>query len=217
MPPSINRVSARYECHLSVGDSGGGLFVQEAGVWKLAGIHYAVDGPFATDSAGSNLFNGALFDARGFYVDNGAGGWQLFGSGPVPVPSGFYSTQIAARLPWILSVITPDADEDGDGLPDLAEYAFGSSPLIPSPEAVPVVSVVPDGPDQFLAISFTKPNAVTRPQLHRRSLRAICRPGTAATTFTTLVSMSIRAPPIASPFATTPRSPPTPNASSACA
>ncbi len=152
-----------YECHLSVGDSGGGLFLQEDGIWKLAGIHYAVDGPFATDNAGSNLFNGSLFDARGFYVDNGAGGWQLFAPNPAPnpVPSGFYSTQVSARLPWILSVISPDADDDGDGLADLAEYAFGSSPVIPSPAAVPSLSVVPSGPDQFLAISFTKPNAVT--------------------------------------------------------
>ena len=34
------------ECHLSVGDSGGGMFVLENGLWRLAGIHLAVDGPF---------------------------------------------------------------------------------------------------------------------------------------------------------------------------
>jgi hypothetical protein len=150
-----------YECHLSVGDSGGGLFIQESGIWKLAGIHYAVDGPFSVNSSGTPAFDEALFDGRGFYVPDGAGGWQLFGSGSNAVPSGFYSSQVSARLGWILSVISPTADDDGDGLPDLAEYAFGSSPVTASPDAVPVASIVQSGPDQFLAISYTQPNAVT--------------------------------------------------------
>jgi hypothetical protein len=150
-----------FECHLSVGDSGGGLFILDGGVWKLAGVHYAVDGPFALDSTGANAFDAAVFDARGLYVPASGGGWQIIPNGPVAAPTGFYSSQVSARLPWILSVISPSADEDGDGLADLAEYAFGSSPLTPSPAAVPAVSLVQSNLEQYLAISFTKPNAVT--------------------------------------------------------
>lgn len=176
-----------YECHLSVGDSGGGLFIQESGAWKLAGIHYAVDGPFALDSTGANAFEAALFDSRGFYEPAPGGGWQIIPNGPVAVPTGFYSTQISARLPWILSVITPNADDDGDGLPDLAEYALGSSPLTPSPEALPAVSVVPAGADQFIAITFTKPNAVTDLS-YIVEVSADLQSWNSGATFTTLVS-----------------------------
>ena len=35
------------ECDFSSGDSGGAVFINDAGVWKLAGINYAVDGDLA--------------------------------------------------------------------------------------------------------------------------------------------------------------------------
>jgi hypothetical protein len=54
------------ESHLSAGDSGGALFIQEGGVWKLAGINYAVDDLYL-DEFGNGLFDAAVFDARGFY------------------------------------------------------------------------------------------------------------------------------------------------------
>ncbi|MEP6698417.1 MAG: hypothetical protein ABJB09_01680 [Verrucomicrobiota bacterium] len=107
------------ESHLSVGDSGGAAFVQEDGVWKLAGIHYAVDGPFYIDASGNGGFNGALFDARGFYVSDDANPpvYTLI-SGPNPVPTGFYSTRVSSRLAWIYSVILPSP---ATRLPDPAQ------------------------------------------------------------------------------------------------
>lgn len=149
-----------YECHLSVGDSGGGLFIQESGVWKLAGIHYAVDGPFYDTPTTMNQIFATLFDMRGFYVDDGNGGRTLV-SGSGPQPSGFYSTQISARLGWILSHTSPLEDPDGDGLPNLAEYAFGSNPLDANSGARPVVSMVQAGVDQFLAVTYSRPTSTS--------------------------------------------------------
>ena len=51
------------ECHFPSGDSGGAVFIQDAGTWKLAGINYAVDGHFYTDSSGAGQFDAALFEA----------------------------------------------------------------------------------------------------------------------------------------------------------
>lgn len=149
-----------YECQLSVGDSGGGLFIQESGVWKLAGIHYAVDGPFYDAPTGGSGFDAALFDMRGYYFDDGIGGRTLI-SGPGPLPSAFYSTQISGRLGWILSVTNPVDDPDGDGLTNLAEYAFGSNPVESRSAANPVVAMVQSSPDTYLAITYTRPKSTT--------------------------------------------------------
>ncbi len=89
------------ECHLSVGDSGGAVFLDDGGIWKLAGINYDVDG-FSTGPNGIGSFLAALFDERGFYDDN-----HHFVSGSKPVPSGFYATRISSRMEWIDSVVEP--------------------------------------------------------------------------------------------------------------
>lgn len=89
------------EAHISGGDSGGGVFINDSGVWKLAGVNYDVD-TFSSSSKGGGDYNAALFDERGTYDANGA-----LISGPAPVPSGFYATRISSRFDWILSVIAP--------------------------------------------------------------------------------------------------------------
>ncbi len=91
------------ECHLSAGDSGGAAFINDAGIWKLAGINYAVDGPLYTDSAGNGAFTAALFDARGFFAEENGNYVEI--TGPTAVPTSFYPTRISRRLPWIASVL----------------------------------------------------------------------------------------------------------------
>lgn len=88
------------ECHLSSGDSSGAVFISDGGVWKLAGINYAVDGPFSTNSSGSNAFQAALLDMRGLYVSDG--GWTLVPLHPPPAkPSSFYASRVSAHLGWL--------------------------------------------------------------------------------------------------------------------
>src|SRR5664279_3115326 len=55
------------ECDLSVGDSSGGMFIENGTTWELAGIHYAVAGPFSYDGSSTDAFNAALVDLRGLY------------------------------------------------------------------------------------------------------------------------------------------------------
>lgn len=110
------------ECHLSSGDSGGAAFIDDGGVWKLAGINYAIDDGFYMQPDATTVFNGALFDLRGFYVRSGGGFMQIDLNGP-PVPTSFYPTRISTKLSWIYRVIDPTGDYDGDGRPNLLQYA----------------------------------------------------------------------------------------------
>jgi hypothetical protein len=90
------------EAHLSVGDSGGAVFVLNEGTnqWELAGINLAVDGPFSTSSSGTNPFNAAMFDTTGLFVEGDQGNWVT-----APNPSAFYATEIAPREGFINSVV----------------------------------------------------------------------------------------------------------------
>jgi hypothetical protein len=90
------------EAHLANGDSGGGVFVDDGGVWKLAGINYDVDGPTYTGPEGTGAFYAAIFDQRGFYGRDG----KSIGGG-TPVPTGFFASRISPRVGWIDSVIEP--------------------------------------------------------------------------------------------------------------
>ena len=93
------------ESHLSSGDSGGAVFLNDGGVWKLAGINYAVDDLFATASSDTE-FTAAVFDARGYYQSDGENPptfTQI--TGETPVPTGFYASRISSELAWICSKI----------------------------------------------------------------------------------------------------------------
>ena len=96
------------ECHLSIGDSGGGMFVLEEGLWKLAGIHYAVDGPFRF-LATTVGFNAALFD-RGGMEEFADGVWTAVTDKAADLPSAFYSSKIAASLEWLRENVGPEVD-----------------------------------------------------------------------------------------------------------
>ena len=126
------------EAHLSGGDSGGATFIQEGGVWKLAGINYAIDGPFSTDGTDATAFHAAFFDASQFYYKSSNDPpAYTFIPGPGPVPSGFYATRISSRTGWIYSVTDPVGDVDSDGIPNLAEYAQQLDPAAADVSQVP--------------------------------------------------------------------------------
>ena len=188
------------EAHLSAGDSGGGVFILQAGLWRLAGINYAVDDLFTAPDA-STQFTAAIFDARGYYEENDDGSFTL-AAGDANVPTCFYCTQVSARLAWIQSVtgsdptvlpaesfgdwqsayFTPDqladdtvsgpnADPDGDGVPNLLEFAFNLDPTFPQPavmttgtglSGLPLIQLASVGDsDQRLTVEFVRRTAAS--------------------------------------------------------
>jgi len=94
------------ESHLSSGDSGGSVFIQDAGVWKLAGINYAVDGDWDTnDTTGDGTsFRAALTDAGGFYNGSDGSGWTLIDDEVEDIPSQFYASRISAQVDSINAI-----------------------------------------------------------------------------------------------------------------
>ena len=52
------------EAQLSVGDSGGGVFINDGAGWKLAGINYAADGTYSFGMADSRIRSGPLRPRR---------------------------------------------------------------------------------------------------------------------------------------------------------
>src|SRR5688572_8831505 len=99
------------EAMLSGGDSSGAAFIEDAGTWKLAGINYAVDGPYNTSPTGSG-FAACIFDEGGLYKGR-EGSWILTPDLPTKQCAACYMTPISARLEWLRRVIgdpgTPDA------------------------------------------------------------------------------------------------------------
>ncbi|MES2658670.1 MAG: hypothetical protein V4689_08625 [Verrucomicrobiota bacterium] len=104
----FNNPGIANECHLSIGDSGGGLFVLENGLWRLAGINLAVDGPFRTPAAGpvpaGPVTGACLYDMGGLEYENPPGTWNLIPNTPTDNPSSFYCARISASLPWITGI-----------------------------------------------------------------------------------------------------------------
>jgi hypothetical protein len=86
------------EAALSSGDSSGAAFINDNGVWKLAGINYAVEGPFATD-AQEEPFYGAIFDFSGLYTRG-----LLFPNDGQPRPTRFFMSRVSIRINWIQSI-----------------------------------------------------------------------------------------------------------------
>jgi hypothetical protein len=107
------------EAHFSSGDSGGGTFILDGGVWKLAGINYAVEGPFSTTLGGS-AFNAAIFDKGGLYRAS-----TFNTESANDKPSSLYSTSLAANYSWISSVVAVQVPEPSAvGLFGAAGLAF---------------------------------------------------------------------------------------------
>lgn len=87
---------------LGYGDSGGPVFIQQNGVWSLAGVNYASESPFNTTNTGGG-FNAALFDVGGLYYRSN-NTWIYETPTAADSPAFAFSTSTTARLTWINEV-----------------------------------------------------------------------------------------------------------------
>lgn len=98
----FSRTGGVNEATLAGGDSGGGVFIEDGGVWKLAGINYAVEAEFRT-TAGGPTFLAAIFDAGGLYADTGSG-FTLLNDEAADLEASFYSTRVSSYAGWIQDI-----------------------------------------------------------------------------------------------------------------
>jgi hypothetical protein len=96
---NFDRNAGANEAMLSPGDSGGAVFIQEQGTWKLAGINYGISGPYNETSTGGGFF-GAIYDTGGLYGQVGSSWVPIFNQG-FDVPAYSESTRISAHRDWI--------------------------------------------------------------------------------------------------------------------
>ena len=92
---TFDRDAGPNEVHLSSGDSGGGIFVNDGGGWRLAAINYAVEGPWKLTST-STVFHAALVDRGGVFRGN-----TTYPESDADDPSAFYATPIAPNAGWL--------------------------------------------------------------------------------------------------------------------
>jgi hypothetical protein len=106
------------EAMVTARDSGGGWFIKDDGVWKLAGVTFAVDATYsdAVDPSDDNDFYGAFYDAGGFYIGGDSSGWDHIptsGNSNDPGQSAFYrqtngyGSRISASAAEIQVIIDP--------------------------------------------------------------------------------------------------------------
>jgi hypothetical protein len=94
-----------YEGSLSLGDSGGAVFIKDGSTWKLAGINYGTDGYYSYTGQSGTAFSASVFDMGGLYVGSDASGWSYVSDQTADIPGASYATRISANQTWIHSII----------------------------------------------------------------------------------------------------------------
>lgn len=102
----FNNLPGQNEATLSVGDSGGPVFILDGGEWRLAGVNFGVDGAFDTNNVtgDGSEFGGALFDRGGLWQGSDASSWQLITDTPADDPSSMYASRISASVSEIQAI-----------------------------------------------------------------------------------------------------------------
>jgi hypothetical protein len=114
---------------LSGGDSAGGVFINDGGKWKLAGINYLVDGPFSLSSGGAT-FQASIYDKGGLYVQN-----QLIPDSSTDVPGQWYATRVSSRQSWIKSIIGSTSSAS------VSPAALSGTSAVPEPGTLSLVGI----------------------------------------------------------------------------
>lgn len=93
--------AGRDEAAVSIGDSGGGVFLRDAdGRWKLAGVMYDVEGYFKNTAEGPAFF-ASIFDRRGFFEQNARGQWVQLPESGIEPGTVWQATRVSSYRDWI--------------------------------------------------------------------------------------------------------------------
>jgi hypothetical protein len=97
-------------------DSGGGVFLDDNGVWKLAGVNYGIEEFYnAPPANGGTPYSAAIYDGRGLYLDDGT--YVDPTMNPQAVPQSAAASRISSSAAAIdaLTGQGSDAPEPGTG------------------------------------------------------------------------------------------------------
>jgi hypothetical protein len=102
----FDAVTGQDEAHISSGDSGGAVFINDGGTWKLAGINYGVEGLWDTNTINDgSQFSAALFDKGGFYKGTDSTGWTFQPNNFLNRPSELYVSRISSSASYINNLV----------------------------------------------------------------------------------------------------------------
>lgn len=87
------------------GDSGAGVFLQDGGQWKLAGINYGVTGGYSLSGGEQDSFSGAIFDGRGLWRSTGVGYAYNGEVDLYAAPTVSFATRISTYSPRIRAIL----------------------------------------------------------------------------------------------------------------
>lgn len=102
----FDRAAGDDEAHFTFGDSGGPVFIEDCGVWKLAGIASAIQGPFVpTGDDVTPPYLAALFDTGGFSVVRTPNPPTVIPDTDRDVPSYWLASRVSARLGGLRTLV----------------------------------------------------------------------------------------------------------------
>ena len=96
------------EATVSVGDSGGGVFLQQGGTWVLAGVMSAVQSTFKRTADGS-VFYAALFNRRPFLEELRPGVWEHDPTSVEQPETVWIATRVSAYQDWLKAQLSQPA------------------------------------------------------------------------------------------------------------
>jgi len=110
---AFDRQGISHEATVSAGDSGGGVFVNVDGVWRLAAVSYSTQSEFSYPGS-DEVFNAALFDTGGM-----KSGGQIIPDAVMDKPTVSFATRISSGIGWIRDVMAGRVAPSASATPGL--------------------------------------------------------------------------------------------------
>ncbi|MGE3310550.1 MAG: hypothetical protein AB7O66_11310 [Limisphaerales bacterium] len=140
----FDRDAGDHEVHATFGDSGGPVFIDDCGTWKLAAVLSSVDGPFrrtAPQTGEETPFLAALFDARDLYFEGEDGVFERVPDPGMDQPTAWYAARIGPRRADVAALAGLPAVRGLPRPPDVFAFREGDGPLRVSLAGIELVGV----------------------------------------------------------------------------